>query len=137
VLSPSQLIALQQLVRATPIADALARWCVQLVRATRSLADGGHAQIAPLLRWGAGPRAGQALILAAKARATLHGRSAVLMEDLRILAPPVLRHRLQPGYEAEASGLNADAIIDRLLAAVPLPAAALESDPAYKAAIGG
>ncbi len=136
VLSAESLRSVQQLVRATPVAEDLARYAVALVRATRPVADGGEATIAPLLRWGAGPRAGQGLLLAAKARAVLHGRPFVAVEDLTAVAHPVLRHRLQPGYEAEAQGLTADAIIDRLIAVVKLPAAGLEGDRAVRAALG-
>ena len=124
------LLSLQHTVRAIPVADAIARYALALVRATRPVALGGHETIAPLLRWGAGPRAGQALLLAAKARATLRGRSFVALDDIKAVVHPVLRHRLQPGYEAEAQGLNAEAIIDRLLQAVQVPAAELEKDRA-------
>ena len=124
------LLSLQHTVRAIPVADAIARYALALVRATRPVALGGHDAIAPLLRWGAGPRAGQALLLAAKARATLRGRSFVALDDIKAVVHPVLRHRLQPGYEAEAQGLNAEAIIDRLLQAVQVPAADLEKDRA-------
>jgi len=127
---------IQRMVRETPIADGVARYCLALVRATRPVAEGGHADIAPLLRWGAGPRAGQSMVLAAKARATLHGRSWVSIDDLRVVAKPVLRHRLQPGYEAEAQGLTPDTIIDRLLAAISLPSTDLEKDAAVVAAVG-
>ncbi len=136
VLSGDRLRAVQHLVRATPVADDLARYAVALVRATRPVADGGDPTIAPLLRWGAGPRAGQGLLLAAKARAVLHGRPFVAVEDITAVAHPVLRHRLQPGYEAEAQGLTADAIIDRLVKAVRLPAAALEGDRSVRSALG-
>jgi MoxR-like ATPase len=125
----------QEQVRSTPVADDLARYAVALVRATRPASDGGDASIASLLRWGAGPRAGQALLLAAKARAVLQGRPFVAVEDITTVAHPCLRHRLQPGYEAEAQGLGADTIIDRLLKTVQLPAAAFEADRAVRAAL--
>ncbi len=128
--------ALQQLVRAVPVADAVARYALALVRATRPIALGGHGDIAPLLRWGAGPRAGQSLLLAAKARAVLHGRTFVALDDIRAVVHPVLRHRLQPGYEAEAQGLAAESIIDRLLATVQVPAAGLEQDRAIAGIAG-
>jgi MoxR-like ATPase len=135
VLSTEDLIALQRLVRDTPVADGVARYCLALVRATRPVAQGGHPDIAPLLRWGAGPRAGQSLILAAKARATLHGRAYVGLDDVRAVAAPVLRHRLQPGYEAEAQGLGREAIIARLLETIQIPAGDLERDRSVAAAI--
>jgi len=136
VLHAESLIALQQLVRETPIADAVARYCLALVRATRPLQEGGHPAIAPLLRWGAGPRAGQSLVLAAKARATLRSRPFVGIDDIKAVAKPVMRHRLQPGYEAEARGMTADSIVDQVLANVGLPATQMEKDPAVAGAVG-
>ena len=136
VIDGESLLDLQRLVRETPVAEGMMRYAVALVRATRPLAEGGHADIAPLLRWGAGPRAGQSLILAAKARATLRGRAFVGLDDIKAVAKPVLRHRLQPGYEAEAQGLTRDAIITKLLAAVELPAADLERDRAIAGVTG-
>ncbi len=135
ILSGEDLVAIMRLVRDTPIADGVARFALALVRATRPTALGGHTDIAPLLRWGAGPRAGQSLVLAAKARATLRGRGFVSLEDVRAVAKPVMRHRLQPGYEAEALGMTSDAIIDKLLATVQLPAAELEADTAVAGAV--
>ena len=125
-----QLLALQHLVRETPAADGVVRYALALVRATRPVVDGGNGEIAPLLRWGAGPRAGQALMLCAKARATLAGRAYVTLDDIRRVAKPAMRHRVQASYEAEAQGLSVDAIIDRLLTMVKLPATDLEKDPA-------
>ncbi len=130
------LIALQHLVREIPVADAISRYALALVRATRPVALGGHEQIAPLLRWGAGPRAGQALLLAAKARAVLRGRAFVALDDIKAVMHPVLRHRLQPGYEAEAQGLDAESIIDKLQQAVQVPAANLEQDRAIAGVAG-
>ena len=136
ILDAEQLLALQRLVRDVPVADAIARYALALVRATRPLAHGGDPAIANLLRWGAGPRAGQSLLLAAKARAVLHGRGFVALDDIRAVVQPVLRHRLQPGYEAEAQGLSAEQIIERLLAAVQVPAANLEQDRAIAGVAG-
>jgi MoxR-like ATPase len=73
------------------------------------------------VRWGAGPRAGQALVLAGKARALLNGRLAVTRDDVRALAAPVLRHRLLLSYVAEAEQRTTDAVIAELLDAVPFP----------------
>jgi MoxR-like ATPase len=70
------------------------------------------------VKWGAGPRAGQALILGGKARALLEGRSVVAPEDIRAVAPPVLRHRVLLNFQAEADGIDADQIVGRLLDAV-------------------
>ena len=71
------------------------------------------------VRWGAGPRAGQALLLAGKARAVLHGRPAVSLDDIRAVAPPVLRHRVLVNFQAEADGVDAEAVVARLLEAIP------------------
>ncbi|MBA3937253.1 MAG: MoxR family ATPase [Planctomycetes bacterium] len=136
VLEGETLLGLNQLVRETPIAEGVARYALALVRATRPISEGGHPDIAPLLQWGSGPRAGQSLVLCAKARATLRGRAYVALEDIRAVAKPVLRHRLHASYEADAQGLGADAIVDKLLAAVKLPASELEKDPLVAAALG-
>jgi MoxR-like ATPase len=77
------------------------------------------------VRWGAGPRAGQALILTAKARALLAGRFAVTLADVRALAYPALRHRVLVGFKAEAEGIDADAVTDALLDGVPEPTSPL------------
>jgi len=136
VLDAEDLLAIQRLVRETAIADGVSRYALALVRATRPPADGGDPALAPLIRFGAGPRAGQSLVLAAKARATLHGRSFVGLDDIRAMAAPVLRHRLVPSYEAEARGLGSDAIVAQVLASVQLPASAVEREPALAAAAG-
>jgi len=133
VMDAAQLLALQRLVRDTPAAEGVVRYALALVRSTRPVSEGGHADLAPLLRWGAGPRAGQALMLCAKARATLQGRGYVTLDDIRRVAKPVMRHRIQPSYEAEAQGLSPDAIVDKVLALVQLPASDLERDPAVAA----
>jgi MoxR-like ATPase len=137
VLAGEQLLELQHLVRETPAADGVMRYALALVRATRPVADGGHAELSALLRWGAGPRAGQAIILCAKARATLAGRGYVTLDDIRRVAKPVLRHRIQPSYEAEAQGMSRDQLIDKLLTLVQLPSTELENDPAVAGAMAG
>jgi MoxR-like ATPase len=129
VLEGETLLALQTLVRETPVADGIARYALALVRATRPVKEGGHPEISPLLQWGAGPRAGQSLVICAKARATLQGRTFVTLDDIKAMAKPVLRHRLHPSYEAEAQGLSADTVIDRVVGLVKLPASDLEKDP--------
>ena len=130
VLQGEDIVQLQQWVRETPVAEGVVRYALALVRATRPPADGGLADLAHLLRWGAGPRAGQALVLCAKARATISGRDHVSLDDIRAVAKPVLRHRIQSSYEADAQGINRDGIIDSLLEKVQVPAAGLEHDPA-------
>ena len=73
------------------------------------------------VKWGAGPRAGQALVLGAKARALLDGRSVASLDDIRAVALPVLRHRILLNFQAEADGIDADHIVGRLLEAVSEP----------------
>ena len=136
VMNGEQILALQTLVRDTPVAEGVIRYALALVRATRPVADGGMESMASLLRWGAGPRAGQALILAAKARATLNGRGHVAIDDVKAMAAPVLRHRIQTSYEADAQGLSREDIIGKLLEQVQVPKADLEKDPVVAGVLG-
>ena len=133
VLDAEDLLAIQRLVRDTPIADGVARYALALVRATRPPSEGGDPALAPLIRFGAGPRAGMALVLAAKARATLRGRSFVTLDDVRSMVAPVMRHRLMPSYEAEARTLDSDAIVAQVIQSVQLPTSAVEQEPALAA----
>jgi MoxR-like ATPase len=98
------LLRLQQLVRDIEIGDAMLRYATRLVRATRPLESPVEA-IRKHIGWGAGPRAGQALVLAAKARALMHGRLAVTREDIGAMLLPVLSHRVLRNFEAEADGI--------------------------------
>jgi MoxR-like ATPase len=119
VLSQDDVIRLQDLVRGVPIADAVVRFAARLVAATRpgegEALDGVHHYIS----YGASPRASQYLVLGGKARAVLAGRYHVDFADVRELAHAVLRHRLVLNFHARADNLDADALIDRLLDAVP------------------
>ena len=135
VLDGNSLLRLQELVRATPVAESVVRYALALARGTRPEADGGHPEITKLLRWGAGPRAGQSLVLCAKARATLTGRAHVGIDDIRDLAKPIMRHRIQTSYEADARGFDPDQIVDRLLEVIDVPPAAAEGDPAIAGAL--
>ncbi|MEK7413017.1 MAG: MoxR family ATPase [Planctomycetota bacterium] len=134
VLGAEDLLAIQHLVRDTPVADGVVRYALALVRATRPPAEGGDPTLTPLIRFGAGPRAGQALILAAKARATLRGRAFVTLEDVRAMVAPVMRHRLMPSYEAEARSLDSDAIVAQVIERIRLPESAIEKDHVLAAA---
>ena len=113
----------RRLVREVPAADNAVDYAARLVRATRPAPAGATAEGPPFVqqwvRWGAGPRAGQALLLAAKARAVLQGRPAVSLDDIRAMAPPVLRHRVLVNFQAEADGIDAEAVVARLLDEVP------------------
>ncbi|MBI3417947.1 MAG: AAA family ATPase [Verrucomicrobia bacterium] len=105
------------LVRKVPIAEDLIRFAVRLAAASRPHQPGSLAFVNDWVNWGAGTRAGQYLVLGAKARALLLGRAHVTLEDLRILAQPVLRHRILINYRAEADGITVDEVIKRLLEA--------------------
>ena len=121
VMSAEDVLALQAAVRQVHLGPDLLTWINQLVRATRP-GDGAPGKINHWVRWGAGPRAGQSLVLAAKARALLAGRLAATREDVMALAAPVMRHRLLLSFNAEAEQVSADTVIAELLAAVPYPA---------------
>ena len=101
-----------------PAADDVINYAVALVRKTRpapSRVSEGDNQIGELVSWGAGPRASQCLILAAKARAVLEGRYAASIEDVNAVATPVLRHRIVTNFNAEAQGIAPTDVIDRLI----------------------
>jgi MoxR-like ATPase len=113
--------ALQRLVRDIPAADAALRYAARLARATRPAESDASETVKKYVRWGAGPRAGQALILGAKAHALLAGRFAVSPADIVRVARPVLRHRVLPNFAAEAKGISVEQIIDELLEDVKPP----------------
>jgi MoxR-like ATPase len=114
VLEPDQIRSLQELVLRVPAAEHVIRHAVELVRRTRPDAAAGK-HVKDHVSWGAGPRASQALILAAKARAALQGRPAASVEDVRALAEPVLRHRVLTNFHAEAEGVDSRKVIAELL----------------------
>lgn len=126
VVSGDELQAMQALVRKVPAAGYVIRYALKLARLTRPHGQDGEAPDANLpdfikkyVTWGAGPRAGQNLILAAKARALLKGRPYVAIEDVRAVALPVLRHRVITNYAARADNISPDELIRRLLKEVP------------------
>jgi MoxR-like ATPase len=119
-ISGERITALQRLVRRVPVSDQCIDYAMDLVRATRGPEHGGPKYIGEWISWGAGPRAGQALILASKARAALAGRPSVAIDDIQAVARPVLRHRLVVTYNAQAAGESTDSIIKRLLDDVPI-----------------
>ena len=115
VLEASETLALQRLVREVPAADAALRYAAALVRATRPEAGSPSEMVRRYVRWGAGPRAGQALVLGAKAHALLSGRLVVAPDDIRRVALPVLRHRVLPNFAAEAEAITAERIVEDVL----------------------
>ncbi len=118
VLGGPEITALQALVREVTISDELVGLVGRLIRTTRPETT-SSAYVKEWVRWGAGPRAGQALILTAKARALLKGRYAVIPEDLHAMAFPVLRHRILMNFKAEAERITADAVTGELLKSIP------------------
>jgi len=121
VVGAAQVLALQGMVRDVMVSEPLLRYVAQLVRATRPGEEHLPARIRKYVRWGAGPRAGQALVLGAKAWALLHGRVAVSPADVRRVALPVLRHRILPNFAAEAEGISAEDLVTDVLAEVHPP----------------
>jgi MoxR-like ATPase len=119
VLTAAEILDLQRLVREVPASDHVIRYTLALVRQTRPAEPGTPEFIGEHVRWGAGPRAVQFLILGAKARALLQGRTHVTCDDIQALAKPVLRHRLVLSFTAESEGLAIDDIVDRLLSMTP------------------
>jgi len=114
VISAEEIIQAQALVRQVNISEDLIKYVSALIRATRpDTTDVDY--IKEWVRWGAGPRAGQALILTAKARALLKGRYSVIMEDLEAMAAPVLRHRILLNFKAEAENISSDMVTAELL----------------------
>jgi MoxR-like ATPase len=123
ILTASDILAVQRIVRKVPVSDHIVDYAVNLTRATRPHEDGTPDFINNWLTWGAGPRAAQYLILGAKARAVSRGRLNVSVEDVKAMAKPVLRHRLITNFNADAEGIDADAIIEKLLTTLKEPSA--------------
>ena len=124
VIGQAEILAFQGVVRRAPIAEAVARHAVALVRATRP-GEGAPAFVRQYVAYGASVRAAQALVLGAKARALLQGRAAASFDDVRALAPAVLRHRVLRNFTAQSERITPDALVAQLLAAVPVPRSAL------------
>ena len=119
VISGEDIIRLQQLVREVSISDALITFVSDVIRATRPETT-TDAYVKDWVDWGAGPRAGQAMILTAKANALLEGRLAVTLQDLKSVALPVLRHRVLVNFRAEAEGITSDKVATHLLNTIDL-----------------
>ncbi|RZT46165.1 MoxR-like ATPase [Sphingomonas sp. BK036] len=122
VLGAEDVLVLRRWVRDVHLGEDLLDWITRIVRASRP-GDGMPDAIRTYVRWGAGPRAGQSLVLAAKARALLQGRLAATRDDILALAAPVLRHRLILSFAAEAEGVSPDQVVARLVGAVRGPGA--------------
>lgn len=134
VVTGEEMIAFQETVRSVPLPEHVKHYVLDLVRSVRPKDDGAAEWVRQWVDWGPGPRAGQQLVLAGKARALLRGRTHVTIDDVEHLAFPVLRHRIVPTFAAEADGINSDAIIRRLLTETPRPTERAPSRPAQKSA---
>jgi MoxR-like ATPase len=120
LISGERIATLQRMVRRVPVSDYCIDYAMDLVRATRKAEPDAPKYIGDWVAWGAGPRAGQSLILAAKAKAALAGRPSVSVDDIRAVARPVLRHRIVINYNAQAVGESSDSIVQRLLEDIPV-----------------
>jgi MoxR-like ATPase len=118
---PAQVLAARRIIAGLHLDPRLADYIVDLVRATRDPAAVGLGALAPMIAYGASPRASIALAQTARAHAFLRGRDYVGPEDVQALAPDVLRHRIVLTFDAEAEGLDADGVVRQVLAAVPVP----------------
>ena len=125
VLHGDDILAFQRLVRQVVVADEVARYAVRLVDASRPGRAGTPDFVQRWVKWGAGTRASQALVLGGKARALIAGRYHVSVADVRALVLPTLRHRLVTNFYAESEGVDAETIITRLVDAVPAPASGM------------
>lgn len=121
VMDAEHILQLQQLVRDIPVSDHVVTYAVRLAAASRPVQTETPDWVKKEIKWGAGPRASQALILAGKASALINQRYTVAIEDIQSLALPVLRHRIVPSFFAEAEGIHSDDIIGKLLEQVPEP----------------
>jgi len=119
--SGSDLVAFQRLVRRVPVAEAVMRYALSLVRASRPKSSTAPEPLRKWAAFGASVRAAQYLVLGAKARALMSGRYHVSFEDIRALAHPVMRHRILTNFHAQSEGITGDTLIDRLLEAVSVP----------------
>jgi MoxR-like ATPase len=125
VLSGADILEFQRVVRQVKVNDEIARYAVRLVSASRPGQRGAPEFVDKYIKWGAGLRASQAMILGGKARALINGRHHVSIKDIQALAGPILRHRIVTNFYAESEHLNADSIVSRLLEAVPVPKSGL------------
>ncbi len=132
VLRADDILELQRIVREVPVSDHIIRYALAIVRQTRVREPGVPDFVSDQLGWGAGPRAVQFLIVGAKARALLNGRTHVTCEDIQALSKPVLRHRLVLSFTAESEGIAPDQIIDRIIRETPTREDELTGDPRFQ-----
>ena len=125
MMTSDEIIAFQKLVRQVPASDTVARYAVRLVSASRPGTEAAPDFVNRWVTWGASLRASQFLILGGKARAILHGRYNVSCEDIRAVAPAVLRHRVLLNFQAEAEKVDSDKVIKQLIETIPEPKSGL------------
>ena len=125
LMTAEEIIAYQRIVRQVPVSDTVARYAVRLVGASRPGSEGSPDFVNRWVTWGASLRASQFLVLGGKARAALRGRYNVSCEDVRAVAPAVLRHRVLLNFQAEAERVDSDQVIRKLVEAVPEPKSGL------------
>jgi MoxR-like ATPase len=121
IFNPADLLGLQRKADEVFVHNALVDYAVRLVLATRAPAEYGMPDVAQLIQYGASPRASLGIVRATRALALLRGRDYALPQDVQDVAPDILRHRLVLSYDALADDIPAEQIVDRVLAAVPLP----------------
>jgi MoxR-like ATPase len=119
VINAQRIMELQNIVRRVPVGDHVFGFVIDLVRATRPNEPGASDFVRHWLSWGAGPRAGQNMIIAGKARALMRGRLFVTIEDIEAVAAPVLRHRIIPNFNAEAEGITVQQIVEKIITLIP------------------
>ncbi|HOM18158.1 MAG TPA: MoxR family ATPase, partial [Thermoguttaceae bacterium] len=122
VLSGKAIMNLQKLVASVAVSPYIVQYVARLVRATRPSDSSAPNYIKEWVDWGAGPRAGQFLILGGKALAAMDGRFSVAIQDVQKIAIPVLRHRISTNFQAQAEGVTPEDIIQRLIREIPPPA---------------
>jgi MoxR-like ATPase len=119
IINAQRIVELQELVRRVPVGDHVYNFALDLIRATRPNEPGAGDFVRHWLSWGAGPRAGQYLILGGKARALMRGRLHVTIEDIEAVAPAVLRHRIIPNFNADAEGITVEQIVEKIVTMIP------------------
>ena len=129
VLTADEVLHIQDVVRQVPVSDHVINYALAIVRQTRVNEPGAPEWINEWLSWGAGPRAVQNMLVGAKARALLQGRTHVSTDDMKALAAPVMRHRITPNFTAESEGITPDRVVERLIEETPSKESELTSDP--------
>ncbi|MXW37585.1 MAG: MoxR family ATPase [Acidobacteria bacterium] len=122
VLSGEELLDFQRLVRRVPVSEPVLAYAVELARRSRPGEEGAPDFVNEQVQYGASVRAAQFSVLGGKARALMHGRHHVAIEDVQALAPPIFRHRVLPNFQAQSEKVDSEAIVRRLIEEVPVPA---------------